>query len=497
MTTREVNHGDFLRLLNYGVRQWLLHSGTGERVSLAPGQWSIEIGEDEFAGVAALCCEVPERTPEVYWANNLLKLSLHIVERDGVEVNRVIQQEGQGHRELASVAFDVLPKLLQLGEVRANTLDVEIYWHALVYGDCKAFWGLQRLVHFIFPRESYLQRSFITRKIDPWTRRVHALGLETSTHVRPSRQGWESANTKSYAGRYNEPAESEQEWSMSTITMLGWLVGLMWSAGHPSAVIGAGTSESRPLVLIDTLCSRMLGVNEYEVACAEPSFRTTLGATSVDIAGLQASLPASLRQDFIRMHLAGPLSVGELLSRLCCVLTCEKHNRGVKNRLRAFLAAFIHQVGALLDILLEAHLTSDFTGMAVESGRTGKRALRTSQSYKTGMSALARRKVNKRGFLQGFGFSTEKRRKLVSGAPEYVIHERASQKQDKERLYGYLSAQRQRGSISTVSLAFDGVKSIGRECVSGLLQWPESDVGAWTPVQASLQAECKCNYCGE
>eukprot|EP00971_Amphidinium_carterae_P347133 6488980-Amphidinium_carterae.2 len=92
MATREVNHALYLRLACYGTRQWLLHTGTGERISLPPGEWSLHIGEGEHEGVGALSCVKPGSDDELYWANTLLSLSLHVLERDGVEVSRIIQQ---------------------------------------------------------------------------------------------------------------------------------------------------------------------------------------------------------------------------------------------------------------------------------------------------------------------------------------------------------------------------------------------------------------------
>eukprot|EP00971_Amphidinium_carterae_P314690 6255395-Amphidinium_carterae.4 len=486
-TSREVNHALFLRLACYGNRQWLLHTGTGERISLAPGEWSLHIGEEEHEGVGALSCVKPDADPELYWANTLLTLSLHVIERDGTEVSRVIHQAGADHKDVLAAAFDVTPKLLQLGEIQNNTLDIEIYWHALMYGHCKAFWGLQRVVHFVFPRDSYLQKSFITRKVVDWTTRLRALGLADVTCIRTSRMGWETASATVAGSRYPELSHAEQEWSMNTVTLVGWLVGLLWSKGNASHVIGVGTQQSHPLLVLDVVCRKLLGANVYEISSAAPPFATSITSTSIDVERFEMSLQGWLRQDVLRMQLAREMSLPALLSQLCFAFTCLKQKPGVKARLQGLLVALVTEIGTLLDILLEPHLSTDFTDMTVELGRTGKRALRTSQSYKTTMSALARRKANKRGFLQGFGESTRKRRRLVSGAPEYVVHERSSQKHDRERLYGHLCAQREKGHGRTVSLSFDGVRAIGRECVSGVLQWPDSNIATWCPVQVKAE----------
>eukprot|EP00971_Amphidinium_carterae_P026050 513761-Amphidinium_carterae.1 len=352
-----------------------------------------------------------------------------------------------------------------------------------MYGHCKAFWGLQRLVHFVFPRESYLQKSYISRKVPDWTQRLVALGQGESTCIRTSRKGWETTSSTASGSRYPEPAHVEQEWSMNTVTVVGWLVGLLWSKGNPSNVIDVGTQDSRPLLLLDALCRKLLGGNEYEISSSEPVFETTITATSIDVHRLETSMQGWLRQDVLRLQLDRDMTLPSFLSQLCFGYTCKKQKAGVKSRLQSLVAAVITEVGTLLDILLEPHLSVDFTHMSIEAGRSGNRPLRTPQAYKTAMSALARRKNNKRGFLQGFGDMTRKRRRLVSGAEEYVVHERASQKHDKERLYGHLCAQREKGPGRTVSLSFDGLKAIGRECISGLLQWPESNTATWLPVQ--------------
>eukprot|EP00971_Amphidinium_carterae_P250972 4982123-Amphidinium_carterae.2 len=491
MATREVSHVEYLRVANFGSRQWLVHAGTGERVSLPPGDWELEFGEDEYEGVGALCCSLPDSEPQVYWANTLLTLSLHVVEEEGSPPRTVVQQKGGGHRDICDAAFDICPKLLQLGSIQGNTVDVEIYWHSLMHGQCRGFWGMQRLTHFVWPRDKYMQKGFVTRKVQLLPRRLVALGLQDSTHVRQSRLGWLASSATQAGSAYAEPAEVEQEWSVNTVTMLGWLVGLLWSSANPLSVIGANTNESRPLVLIDAICCKLFGGNSFVIASTAPAFTMSLGATSVGVTDMEASLQGLLRQDVLRMTLPRELTLGALLSKLCFAVTCGKHRHGAKDRLRVLLATIIKEVGALLDILLEAHMTSDFTDMSVEAGRTGTRGLRTSQAYKTGMSAMARRKASKRGFMQGFGESTAKRRRVVSGAPEYIIHERASQKQDKVRLYGYLCAQRQRGSVHTLSLSFDGVKAIGREVVCGVLQWPDTNVAVWAPVQVPWIGESK------
>eukprot|EP00971_Amphidinium_carterae_P044244 870071-Amphidinium_carterae.1 len=211
MPTREVSHAEYLHLANYGLRQWLVHAGTGERVSLPPGEWQLEFGEDEYEGVGALSCELPDGEPQVYWANTLLTLSMHSVEEEGREQCRLVQQKGGSHRDVRDLAFDICPKLLQLGTVQGNTLDVEIYWHSLMHGRCRAFWGLQRLVDFVFPRDLYLQKGFVSRKVSLMTRRLVAIGLQGATHIRQSRLGWQTSSASPAGSAYPEPAEVEQE----------------------------------------------------------------------------------------------------------------------------------------------------------------------------------------------------------------------------------------------------------------------------------------------
>eukprot|EP00971_Amphidinium_carterae_P106591 2111465-Amphidinium_carterae.1 len=171
--------------------------------------------------------------------------------------------------------------------------------------------------------------------------------------------------------------------------MLGWLVGLLWSSANPLSVVGAGTNESRPLILIDVLCSKLLGENRYVASCSDPCFSLSVCANTVDAAGLEGSCAGLLRQDILRLSLAREMTMGGILSRLCFEVTCGKHRPAAKERLRSLLAAIIREIGELMDILTEAHLSSDFTSMSVEAGRSGTRGLRTAQSYKTGMSAMA------------------------------------------------------------------------------------------------------------
>eukprot|EP00971_Amphidinium_carterae_P080710 1596801-Amphidinium_carterae.2 len=74
---------------------------------------------------------------------------------------------------------------------------------------------------------------------------------------------------------------------------------------------------------------------------------------------------------------------------------------------------------------------------------------------------------------------------MIGESDTHLVCERQVTRFDRDRLWGYILGLRLRGNnTESISLAFDGVKSMGKECLNIFVQWAADNCGFWLPFQA-------------
>eukprot|EP00971_Amphidinium_carterae_P337539 6474394-Amphidinium_carterae.1 len=177
--------------------------------------------------------------------------------------------------------------------------------------------------------------------MEMWLTRLTRLGLEDMIAVRQTHAGCQVRHAQGQALQYGLSVECEQQWSMSSCTVVGFLVSLLVSV-RSAGVIGLNTDSSRPLLLLQCLLHQVLQDRTTCLRASPGSLAWSIAAGQVNMVELLESCDRHTRAVLAGLDLGDSCPMPSLLYKLCLHITVKQHRKGAKERLIALLARPLH-----------------------------------------------------------------------------------------------------------------------------------------------------------
>eukprot|EP00971_Amphidinium_carterae_P113475 2248126-Amphidinium_carterae.1 len=420
---REIAHVGIVSLVSANRSFWLCNAGTGERLQLASGHWTLAFSE---SGLGMLAHILAGNESCDYWCNELLNLSVHEVTTSEGTTRTLIQPRNGPSFWQSDIMGECTLVRLSLpvsGPVQHVHLTMRSFRVPRV--GCVHFVELPRICTFLFGQ---YPDGFIRKRLERWQSKCERLGLDRA-HIRRSFEGYTTSVRQGLAWHGEIPLENEQSSSISVLALPMFLLALDTSP-HDVAMSERGTPASPAQILCLSFLQSVLG--DVSWSCVLPARVGVL-----EFNGLRTSVGPCLRLQgqqwkgfrTVLQGMAGEdgeIGLVPLLRGLLQVVQQQGATAAVKQRCKEVIGLIVQSCGSVLDILVSDHVSSDMSLLPVTGGR--QRALRMPTQYKDAVLSESRG-LNKRSFLRGMAASTIKRRRLVAvDLAEHIPHERALEK---------------------------------------------------------------------
>ena len=495
-------HSKWVQLLDCKELQLLLHTGTGESVTvhgpgsvLQGGPWQLRFSPTD-RGVLVSSAQGQE---QLRWVNEVLTMSMHTAPRHGSPSGGdEAQQEAEAfiHNRESGASMWVADELHCLtahvftNKFNGITWTAEAYWHKVPKCGYGLWWTLPHIIDFVLgPDQGNSRRNYIGKNAPGWKHVLLSMDCRSTDggHFRDSAKSV-AAQARAKAGPGKpaalETASAEQEFS---ITSAAFLILLCWFHGNGRVKkVRILEGQFATTLLLDLVISKFIPVAEscFTVETDQGLlFTTSAGKVDMKKAKLSEQQDAGIRShcSLFRQLEGDSIGWGALLSHLAVASWSTKTTANFKSRARSCLAYICHTLGRLMDCSRHDCIWQECSHLMLPILRgTGKRPKRVSSSFKSMViqATCADKSLRKPAQLLAGGNIMSK------GAAGHQLQPSAALKFMHEYMMKYWLASRELGAQSThLHITMDATRVASRDVMSLCCWSNEHQKAFWLPPQ--------------